>query len=422
MNTVAIVLVLSPVLLGFYAYIVYPLLLLARGGSPPHVEASGDTPFVTIIVPAYNEEAQIRGAIEALIAQDYPADRRQILILSDGSTDRTDDIVREYAPRGVELVRVPQRSGKTAAENFALRHVKGEIVINSDASIRLHPSAVRLLVARFADPRVGVASTRDVSVARLGESANTTEAGYVGYEMWVRALETRAGGIVGASGSGYAIRAQLHHIPVRDDLSRDFSAALTAQLHGYRAVSVYDAVCYVPRTSSLRAEYRRKVRTISRGMETLIFHRRLLEPKHGLFAWKLLSHKISRWLVPITLIPCVIGLSMLARTHLWAAVLLGCGVTVGLIATLGAFWPQDRPMPRAISVLAFAAAANVAVVHAAWRVLHGHEDHLWEPTRRPPSGSEPERRAERSAESRSETNSSRAAPTELKLSQRPSGP
>ena len=385
MITVALLLAASPVVVAAYAYFIYPLLLwvVSRRSPSPRGAVGSDPPLVTIVVPAYNEDAQIRGAIEALIAQDYPAARRQILILSDGSTDRTDEIVTEYAARGVELLRMPVRAGKTAAENASIARIRGDIVVNSDASIRLHPSAVRRLVAQFADTSVGVASSRDVSIARESDYSNVTEAGYVGYEMWLRALETRAGGIVGASGSGYAIRADLHRIPVRHDLSRDFSAALTARLHGYKAVSVDDAMCYVPRTTSPRSEYRRKVRTISRGMDTLLFNRRLLGVReHGLFAWKLISHKLCRWLVPFLLIPCAVGLSLLAPSHAFAAILLATGVLVGGLAVIGVWWPASQPMPRVLSLLTFAVVANIAVINAAWRVFNGHDDHLWEPTRR----------------------------------------
>jgi cellulose synthase/poly-beta-1,6-N-acetylglucosamine synthase-like glycosyltransferase len=378
-----------PFVIGVYAYALYPAILWVIGRvhpSPTRQDVPDPAPMVTIVLPAYNEEHQIRGAIEALLAQDYPVDRRQILIVSDGSNDRTELIVQEYQHRGVELLRMPKRSGKTAAENASVALIRGEIVINSDASIRLHPSATRLLVAQFADPGVGVASSRDVSISRQTESSNTTEAGYVGYEMWVRDLETYAGGIVGASGSGYAIRAELHSRPVRHDLSRDFSSALTARRHGYRAVSVTGAICYVPRTASLKAEYRRKVRTISRGMETLLFNRSLLDPiEYGAFSWKLISHKVCRWAVSLSFIPFVIGLLLLAPRHPWAYGVIAGGVLLGAFAAAGAAWPEGRPMPRPLSILAFAVAANLAVINAAWRVLHGHDDHVWEPTRRAPS-------------------------------------
>lgn len=388
MITLGWILVLLPIALLFYAYVVYPAILwiVVRGRSQnpkPLVE----WPMVSIVVPAYNEERQIRGAIESLLAQDYPADRRQILILSDASTDRTDELVAEYFSQGVELLRMTVRGGKTAAENAAVPHLRGEIVVNSDSSVRLHPQAVRMLVEAMADPHVGVASTRDVSIARASETANVAEAGYVGYEMRIRALETLTGGIVGASGSGYAIRASLHRLPIPGELSRDFSAALTAQMHGCSAVSVDSAVCFVPRTSSLKAEYRRKVRTISRGMETLMYRSQLLDPiQHGLFSFKLLSHKVVRWAVPASGVPAMFGLAILAPLHPWAGGLIAFAILGIAITVLGAIWPSSRPLPRVFSILAFGVAANIAVVHALVRVALGRRDHLWEPTRRPSTG------------------------------------
>lgn len=379
------ILVAIPIAIGIYAYLGYPFILwiVARSRVPQSPRRAPSLPVVSVVVPAYNEEKQIAGAIEALLAQDYPRELLQILILSDASTDATDEIVRGYAPRGVELLRMSERGGKTKAENASCARLRGSLVVNTDSSIRLHPAAVRELVAHMADPGVGVASGRDVSIAALEDGSNLTEAGYVGYEMAIRALETRTGGIVGASGSCYAIRMDLHRIPIRDDLSRDFSAALTAREHGYAAVSVDSAICYVARTSSLQREYRRKVRTITRGMNTLYARRALLDlATYGTFAWKLFSHKICRWALPVTMIPGVIGLLLLAPSHLWATVAVIAVVVVAVLAATGALWHPDKPLPRLISIAAFGTAANLAVVHAFWRIVGGHRDHLWEPTRR----------------------------------------
>ena len=378
-------LVALPILFAIYAYVAYPLILwaTARAYETPMPRPAVDTPFVSIVVPAYNEEAQIAGAIDALLAQDYPAACLQILILSDASTDRTDEIVDTYASRGVELMRMNERSGKTKAENAAVQRLRGEIIVNTDASIRLHPAAVRELVAHMSDPQVGVASGRDISVSAMPRAGNVTEAGYVNYEMWVRSLESRAGGIVGASGSCYAIRKDLHKIQIPEDLSRDFCAALTARLYGFRAVSVDTAICLVPSTPSLKREYRRKVRTISRGMDTLYYRRELLTPSRGgNFAWKIFSHKLCRWALPISVIPGLVGLAILSRTHLWAEIVLIAGGLVALVALAGALWPKDRQMPHVISLAAFGVAANLAVLNAFWRVIYGHQDHVWEPTRR----------------------------------------
>ena len=190
----------------------------------------------------------------------------------------------------MELIRLPRRRGKTAAENAAVRHARGEIIVNSDASVREPPSALTALIARFGDPTVGVASGRDLSVSTVEGEANQGESGYTGYEMWIRRLETKVAGIVGASGCFYAIRAPLLQQPLPEGLSRDFAAPLTARQHGYRAVSVEEAVVYVPRIASLRREYRRKVRTMTRGMKTCFYKRALLNPlRYRLFAWELFN-------------------------------------------------------------------------------------------------------------------------------------
>ncbi|MEO5588782.1 MAG: glycosyltransferase, partial [Gemmatimonadaceae bacterium] len=342
-----------------------------------------ELPRVSVVIPAYNEETQIASAVEAVINQDYPADRMQILVVSDASTDRTDEIVRRFENRGVQLLRIPERSGKTTAENLAQSHVTGEIIVNTDASIRLHPQAVRELAIRMADPRVGVASGRDVSVSRMDADRNATEAGYIQYEMRVRRLETLTGGIVGASGSLYAIRAELQKLSIRGDLSRDFSAVLTARKHGLVAVSVDEAVCYVPRTGSLDREYKRKVRTISRGMRTLHHERRLLNPAtFGLFALKLFSHKVCRWALPVALIPGAVGLALLAPDHPVALIALAGGTLLALLAAIGAFWPAAGKPPRVLSIAAFGVAANVAVLHALMRVTFTDAGAIWEPTRR----------------------------------------
>jgi cellulose synthase/poly-beta-1,6-N-acetylglucosamine synthase-like glycosyltransferase len=376
----------GPILLVLYAYVGYPALLwmLARvrrradAPAPPT-----EWPFISITVPAYNEETQIRGTIESLLSLDYPADRRQILIVSDASTDRTDDVVREYADRGVELLRLPSRSGKGTAERAAAPYLRGELIVNTDASIRIQRSALKRLLVHFADPTVGLASGRDVSVSRLDEDVNAGESGYVGYEMWVRQLETKVDGIVGASGCFYAIRAELHRKPLPESLSRDFASALISRENGYRAVSVDEATCLVPRTNSLHREYRRKVRTITRGMKTLAYKRHLMNPLHfGLFAWMLLSHKVCRWLVPWAVIPAAVGVALAAPSSLVASGLLGLGGVGALLAAIGWQLAEKRTIPRILSLPAFVAAGNIAAMQASLRALMGRQDSVWEPTRR----------------------------------------
>ncbi len=386
-----------------YAYLGYPMILwsvaavLGRGrkiSSQGNWPAAMDWPEVTITLPIFNEERVVALTLDAILALDYPKERLHVLVVSDASTDGTDEIVKRYANRGVELIRLPRRSGKSAAENAARTRLRGELVVNTDASVRLHPLALKQLVAAFTDPSVGIASGRDVSVAKAGERANLGESEYVGYEMWVRDLETRLGGIVGASGCFYASRIPLHMEIVPDAQSRDFAAPLIAREHGFRSVSIADAVCYVPRTSSIRNEYRRKVRTMARGLETLFFKRSLLNPvRHGFFAWKLISHKLVRWLVPWAFVVGTAGLVALATQFAWARFGLGGLVALVAVGLLAWWWPSDARMSRVIGLPAYVLWGLVAGLHAWVKALRGDLDPIWEPTRRELGRAAIERRA-----------------------------
>jgi glycosyltransferase involved in cell wall biosynthesis len=345
----------------------------------------GDWPFVSITLPVYNEEATIRATLESILAIDYPPEKRQILVISDCSSDRTDEIVREFADRGVEAIRLPTRAGKTAGENAGRQHLRGEILVNTDASVRVQRDALKPLIAQFADPSVGVASGRDVSVSRVDDNANLGESGYVGYEMWVRDLETRVGTIVGASGCFYATRMALHMEEVPDALSRDFAAPLIAREHGYRSVSVNAALCLVPRSGSLQQEYRRKVRTMARGLETLFYKRQLLNPvRYGMFAWMLASHKLARWLVPWGMLLAAIAVGMLAVTEPWARWLMGAGMAAGILALLGWHWPTARAMPKLVAAPTYVLSGTLAGLQAWMQALRGNRNPAWEPTRRAP--------------------------------------
>ena len=364
-----------------YSYALYPALLWivskVRRRHGVRATEPAEWPRVTITLPAYNAQETLRPVLEALVRTDYPADRRQILVVSDGSTDGTDDLVREYASQGVELLRIEGRLGKTEIENRAFASIRGEIVVNTDASVTIDPKAVKKLVAALGDPDVGVASARDISVASVGAKGHASEAAYVGYEMWIRDLETAAEGIIGSSGCLYAVRAPLHRRELQGHLSRDFSSALWARLNGARAVSVRDAICFVPRAANMRIEFRRKIRTMSRGIQTLFYHGQLLDPfRYGLFAWFLWSHKLVRWLVPMALVTGAIAVVVLSRAGLVA-------VVAGLVlAAVGWWWPQNGRAPKLASLAAYFVSGSVAGLVAWKRALMREGAAVWEPTPR----------------------------------------
>lgn len=407
----AALLVGLPAGLTVYAYAGYPLLLRFAGrgrwvsgsageGGPSIGEAGGDQgpnaagrgpaagsepetwPEIGILVPAHDEADTLGEMLRRLLEADYPEARRQILVVSDNSTDGTDELVSGID--GVELLSLGRRHGKTRAQQAALERLRGEIVVNVDASIGVPPDSLKPLIRAFRDPTVGVASGRDVSVAGDGSREGSGEAGYVGYEMWVRRLETRRGSVVGASGCFYAARREVFAASLPEGTSRDFASVLVAREMGYRSVSVEEAVCLVPRTSSFGAEFRRKTRTMTRGLHTLWHLRRLLDPiRFGGFSFMLFSHKLCRWATlpaaPLALVGAVLLAGSGPAALTLAAASLSAPALVLLAVRTEGRWPWPRPLLRAL----FPAAVAVAGVRAWAALLGGRARATWEPTRRP---------------------------------------
>lgn len=386
MFAIAVLIAAAPIVTALYAYVAYPAIIWAVARSRPRrnaVDKQGDWPAVTITLPVYNEVTTIRAALERLLEIDYPRDRLHLLVLSDASHDGTDDIVREFAQRGIELLRAPSRRGKTAAENAAVAVARGEIIVNIDATVVVPRGSLKQLIRVFDDPTIGVASGCDISIGAAGKRDAGAESGYTGYEMRLRDLETRVGSIVGASGCFYGIRRRIRGSALPPGLSWDFASTLVARQQGYRSVSVSDAVCLVPRTAEIRSELRRKTRTMARGLSTLFYFRALMNPlRYGAFALMLISHKLFRW-VPYLLLPAaVLALALLATRSGVAAVLLAIGavgVLIGATAIKYGSSVSFRPLALAGFVVAALTAGFLAWVDA----LRGTRLVTWEPTPRP---------------------------------------
>ncbi|HEV7389416.1 MAG TPA: glycosyltransferase [Gemmatimonadaceae bacterium] len=382
----AVVIAGAPILTAVYAYVLYPVIVWAVGLVRPRRSPNpqiGDWPMVTVTVPVYNNVASIRATLERILQLDYPREKLQFLVLSDASSDGTDDVVRDFSDRGVELLRAPTRRGKTAAENAAVAVARGDIIVNVDATVAVPPGSLRPLIRAFDDPTVGVASGCDVSIAAASATETGGESGYTGYEMLVRALETRAGSIVGASGCFYGIRRKIRGSPLPPGLSWDFASTLMAREQGYRSVSVPDAVCVVPSTQELRLELRRKARTMARGISTLFHFRSLMNPfKYGGFALMLVSHKLLRW-VPYLVAPAaLLALGTLATQSTIAAVLLGI-VAFGLLAGALSIKYAGSSSLKPFALAGFIVAACSAGWLAWFDALRGARMVTWDPTPRP---------------------------------------
>lgn len=284
-------------LLIFYVYAGYPILAACVGFFRPRPirKATGQEPFVTILIPAHNEESGIQETLENKLALDYPKERMEIVVVSDGSEDKTDEIVSSYADAGVTLLRQDPRGGKTKALNMAVPDIRGEIVVFSDANSLYSPNALKMLVRNFADPDVGYVTGKMIYTNSDGSTVGDGCSAYMKYENWLRRLETRVGSVVGVDGGIDAVRRSLYR-PMSPDQLPDFILPLGVAEQGFRVVYEPEALLKEPALNEIRDESRMRVRVTLRALWALYDMRHLLSVrKYGMFAVQLWSHKLLRY-------------------------------------------------------------------------------------------------------------------------------
>lgn len=357
----------------FHTYIGYPLVL--RTIRAARSRAPGQTvyePKISIIIPVHNERAIIREKIENTLSLDYPENKREVLIISDGSTDGTGEVVRDYLDRGVRYHELAGRNGKAAALNAGLQEASGSLIFFSDASILIAKDAIRSMVARFSDERIGCVSGED-SIEGPGN-----EGLYGKYEILVRNLESRAHSIVGASGCFYAQRKSLCP-PFPPGLAPDFFSVLVAVRNGFRAVTDPGARGVMKEVRDARASFDRKVRTFLRGITTLMQFKDLLNPlRHGFFSFQLLSHKLLRWTTGVFLLAALLSNIFLLQYgvfYRFTMLLQLCFYTLALLGLAGMRHCCAR-------VPLFFIMVNFSSLVAWLKYFAGFRQEVWEPSRR----------------------------------------
>ena len=380
MEWMEIVLWLSVAFVG-YAYIGYPLVLVAIAAARPReVHRAPITPPVTFIITAYNEEGRIGEKLENTLKQDYPKERFEVLVASDCSTDKTDEIVAAYREQGVRLIRAPLRKGKEAAQKLAVQAADGEILVFSDVATILPETAVRNIVKNFYDETVGCVSSVDRFVDKDGRVSG--EGAYVKYEMFLRSLETRVNSLVGLSGSFFSARSSVCKQAWSEDLQSDFNTVLNSMRVGLRGVADVGSPGYYKNIADERKEFDRKVRTVLRGISVFMKSLGLVNPaKYPLFAWQLISHKLCRWLVPFALMSALIANGILAVAYGRYGLLFALQVVFYGVALSGLCW---RPLLRlsAVKLPAFFVLVNASILKAWIRYWSGERLVTWEPSRR----------------------------------------
>lgn len=363
-----------------YAYAGYLVALVVLSCFRNRPVLAGDIqPMVSFVITAYNEEARIKEKIENSLQQQYPRERLDIVVASDCSSDRTEEIVRSYAVSGVRLVRAQERRGKEAAQKLAVSQTSGEILVFSDVATTLPPYGIANIVKSFNDPTVGCVSSVDQFVDAQGNLSG--EGAYVKYEMLLRQLETKVNTLVGLSGSFFAARRTVCS-PWADDLQSDFNTLLNSMKAGLRGVSDPGSVGYYKNLTDEKKEYQRKVRTVLRGIAVLMRSLPMLNPfRYGIFAWQLFSHKLCRWLVPFAMIGALVSNSVLAINSVPYRVLLLAHVLFYTIAAAyaGCSW---MPKSNVFRLPSFFVVVNLSILDAWMRYFRGDRVFRWEPSKR----------------------------------------
>lgn len=374
----SVVLVLCLALLA-YVYAGYPLLcaLLALV-RPRRVAAAPHTPRVSLLIAAHNEAACIGQTVRNKLALDYPPELLDITVVSDGSTDGTDEAVAAIAagePR-VRLLRQEPRAGKTSALNLAFAGVSGEIIVFSDANSLYAPDSLRRLMEPFADPAVGYATGRMLYRARDGSLTGEGCSAYMRYENVLRGLETAVGSVVGVDGGIDAVRADLYTV-MRADQQPDFVLPLSVVARGRRVVYVPGARVYEASLSETKAEFRMRTRVALRAWHALRDMAGLLDPtRHGLFSWQLFSHKWLRYLAPVfQVIALLSNLALAGRGDVWNVLLAlqGAFYLLAALGFLGLRLPSPLSFPYYLCLL------NAAAGNALLRFLAGQRQVIWSP-------------------------------------------
>lgn len=366
-----------------YVYVGYPILIGLLGWlMPKPVRQANIEPTVTLLISAFNEEHILGEKLKNALELDYPKGKMEILVISDASMDRTDQIVRSFSDQGVALLRMEERGGKTLGLNAAMKVAKSDIVIFSDANIMYRIDTIRRLVQNFADVSVGCATGDSQYVDDPHSAAHAQENSYWGYERFIRSMESMVASTVGGDGAIFAIRRELYQ-PLSPETINDLVIPLQIVVKGYRAVFEPTAIGREPSAGDFRKEFRRKRRIVNRSWRGVMSVPGVLNPfRVGMFAWQVWSHKVLRWLVlPFLLIGFLGCLSAYELGTVYQIGVWG-GIASILVATAGPFFPSSLGgVSKLIQTVFYFYLVNLAAILGVAKALGGRVDRIWAPER-----------------------------------------
>ena len=364
-----------------YELIVYPVLMrIISSSSTPAVHPEPeDLPAVSLIIPAHNEQLCIQAKLENALALDYPRDKLEIVVASDGSSDRTVELARKYEGETVRVLDLQPNRGKAAALNAAVAESRGEVLCLCDANVMFRSDSLRRMVVRLADDTVGAVSG-DVRLASNESDFEIGEAIYYRVERPVQLGESRIGSMMGADGGMYLIRRELFQPLPTDTILDDFVTSMRVIQQRRRIVYEPAAIAVENGTPSWRQEFRRRVRVMVGAVQSL--KRREWPPvARPVEMWQYASHKLLRWFGPVWLMLLLLSSILLwGEGWIFRVALLAQLATYGLAA--GATWSATLRRTRLGGISFYFAMSHVAMAAGLAKGLFARPTGVWERTER----------------------------------------
>jgi cellulose synthase/poly-beta-1,6-N-acetylglucosamine synthase-like glycosyltransferase len=365
-----------------YVYVGYPALLCLIASFRRRRQASdpGYTPSLSILIAACNEDAGIEEKLRQTVQLEYPKDKLEILVLSDGSEDQTDEIVRRFPDPRVRLMRMAERRGKTNAQNVGVKQATGEVLVFSDATTIYHPQALKHLVGNYQDPRVGAVSGRyQYFDSQHGSPTGMGTIAFWNYENIIKVWQSRIKTLTGCCGCIYSVRRSAY-TELSPDIISDLVQPLWVIQKGYRVAFEDRALAYEQTTESTREEFKMRVRVVTRGLRGLLSVPELLKPsKYPWIAFQLFSHKILRWMVPLFLLLLLVSNAVLARQPAFR-LLLALQLSFYGLALLQLLVPMHRWW-KPLGVPLYFCTLNAAAALGVIELLRGKKYVVWQPVR-----------------------------------------
>lgn len=368
----------------FYTYFGYPIVLIYCAWVKQLLKKNEQTtlqdstlPLITVVIAAYNEEKHITKKIQDTLNLSYPKEKRDILVFSDASSDRTDEIVRSFEKEGVRLLRIEGRKGKTYCQNKAVEEAKGDIIVFTDATSILQENSLLKIVQPFKDTQVGCVGGALQYAPHYGATDNIgeNEGMYGKFEHFIKKKESECLSVIGVSGAFYAVRKEAY-VSLPDYVISDLIEPLIVRKYGYKSVYQPSAVCVDYTASSHGNEFHRKIRTILRGMNGLFWAKQLMNPlRHPIVSWQIFSHKTLRWSAPYILLILffvhagivLVGGGTLYTVLFYFHIGIYIGAVVGCKSSL-----------RIFRVMYYVMMLNVAAFIASIQFLRGKNMIVWE--------------------------------------------